>query len=172
MGLFDTILASSGTPANGIVSIGQLQSWDRSISLHTKAADVERAFLDDPALPGFIVREGQDVFGILSRRRLFTTISQPYGREVFVKRPLREMAPKIDTAPLMLPSSTPLAAALKYAMTRDDELRFEPFLVHSATGIRLLEIHVLMVAQANLLEEALTARDRLLDKIKAVVGSR
>lgn len=172
MGLFDTILASAGTPANGVLSIGQLQSWDKSIGLDTKTADVERAFLDDPALPGFIVREGQDVFGILSRRMLFTTISQPYGREVFIKRPLREMATKIDTAPLMLPSSTQLAAALKFAMTRDDELRFEPFLVHSAAGIRLLEIHVLMVAQANLLEEALTARDRLLDKIKAVVGNR
>jgi len=56
-------------------------------------------------------------------------------------------------------------------MSRDDERRFEPFLLHAATGIRLLEIHVLMVAQANLLEEALTARDRLLDKIKAVVGN-
>lgn len=172
MGLFESIIASAGNPANGVLSIGQLQTWDKSISLDTKTADVERAFLDDPALAGFIVRSGQDVFGILSRRMLFTAISQPFGREVFIKRPLREMSAKIDTAPLMLPGSTPLAAALKFAMMRDDELRFEPFLVHSAAGIRLLEIHVLMVAQANLLEEALTARDRLLDKIKAVVGNR
>jgi hypothetical protein len=171
MGMFDTILASAGAPANGALSIGQLQSWERAIGLDTKTADVERALLDEPALPGFIVRNGGDVFGILSRRMLFTAISQPYGREVFIKRPLREMAAKIDTAPLMLPGSTPLHAALKFAMMRDDELRFEPFLVHSAAGIRLLEIHVLMVAQSNLLEEALTSRDRLLDKIKAVVGN-
>jgi hypothetical protein len=172
MGMFDTILASAGSPANSAGVIGHLPSWDNSIDLDTKTADVERAFLNDSALPGFIVRSGADIFGILSRRMLFTAISQPYGREVFIKRPLREMAAKIDTAPLMLSTSTPLAAALKFAMTRDDELRFEPFLLHAATGIRLLEIHVLMVAQANLLEEALTSRDRLLDKIKAVVGNR
>lgn len=172
MGMFDTILASAGTPANSAGAIGQLHSWDKSIDLDTKTGDVERAFLDDPALPGFIVRSGAEIFGIISRRMLFTAISQPYGREVFIKRPLREMAAKIDTAPLMLPTSTPLAAALKFAMTRDDDLRFEPFLLHAANGIRLLELHVLMVAQANLLEDALMARDRLLDKIKSVVGNR
>jgi hypothetical protein len=172
MGMFDTILAAAGAPANSIAAIGQLQSWDKHIDLDTKTADVERAFLDNSALPGFIVRSGAEVFGILSRRMLFTAISQPYGREVFLKRPLREMAAKIDTAPLMLPTSTPLAAALKFAMTRDDERRFEPFLLHAAGGVRLVEIHVLMVAQANLLEDALIARDRLLDKIKAVVGNR
>lgn len=172
MGMFESILAAAGAPANSAGAIGQLQSWDKAIDLDTRTADVERAFLDTPALPGFIVRSGQEVFGILSRRMLFTAISQPYGREVFIKRPLREMAAKIDTAPLMLPTSTPLAAALKFAMTRDDELRFEPFLLHAAGGVRLVEIHVLMVAQANLLEDALSARDRLLDKIKAVVGNR
>jgi hypothetical protein len=172
MGMFDTILAAAGSSTNSAGAIGQLPSWDKSIDLDTKTADVERAFLEDSALPGFLVRAGADVFGILSRRMLFTAISQPYGREVFLKRPLREMSAKIDTAPLMLPASTPLAGALKFAMSRDDELRFEPFLVHSANGIRLLEIHVLMVAQANLLEEALSARDRLLDKIKGVLGNR
>ena len=172
MGLFDTILASAGAPANSAGAIGQLQSWDKAIDLDTRTGDVERNFLDDPALPGFIVRAGADVFGILSRRMLLSALSQPYGREVFIKRPLREMAQKIDTAPLMLSTTTPLAAALKFAMTRDDELRFEPFLVHAATGVRLLELHVLMVAQANLLEEALVARDRLLDKIKQVIGNK
>ncbi len=172
MSMFDSIIAAAGAPANSGGSIGQLQSWDKTIGLDTRTADVERAFLGDPALPGFIVRSGAEVFGILSRRMLFTAISQPYGREVFIKRPLGEMAGKIDTAPLMLPASTPLAAALKLAMAREDELRFEPFLLHAASGIRLLELHVLMVAQANLLEEALVSRDRLLDKIKAVVGNR
>ncbi len=172
MGLFDTILASVGAPSDIAGAIGQLKTWDNFIDLGTKTGDVEQAFLQNAALPGFIVRSGQDVFGIISRRMLLAALSQPYGREVFIKRPLREMASKIDTAPLMLPSSTPLAAALKYAMTRDDDLRFEPFLIHAATGIRLLEIHVLMVAQANLLEDALLARDRLLDKIKAVVGNK
>jgi hypothetical protein len=170
--MFDSILAAAGTPANGAGVIGQLHSWDQSIDLDMKTADVEQAFLADPALPGFIIRTGQEVFGILSRRMLFTAISQPFGREVFLKRPLREMAAKIDTAPLMLPPSTPLAAALKFAMSRDDELRFEPFLLRAERGARLLEIHVLMIAQSNLLEDALTSRDRLLDKIKAVVGNR
>lgn len=172
MGLFDTILASAHGPAEPAGAIGQLKTWDKTIALDTKTGDVEQAFLADPGLPGFIVRDGQEVFGVLSRRMLLTAISQPYGREVFIKRPLREMSSKIDTAPLMLPASTPLAGALKFAMTRDDELRFEPFLVHATHGIRLLEIHILMIAQANLLDEALTARDRLLDKIKAVVGNR
>jgi hypothetical protein len=172
MGLFDTLL-SAVSSANDLPSvIGRLGLWDRSVGLDERAGDIEAQFLADPALPAFMVRDGQEIFGILSRRMLLSTISVPYGREVFIKRPIREMAAKMDTAPLMLPASTSVPAALKFSLTRAEELRFEPVLVHSAQGVKLLELHVLMIAQANLLEDALTARDRLLEKIRSVVGNR
>ena len=122
MGMFDTILAAAGSPAN---SAGAHRPAPKLGQHHRSGHQNSRCrtrFSRNAALPGFIVRSGAEVFGMLSRRMLFTAISQPYGREVFIKRPLREMAAKIDTAPLMLPTSTPLAAALKFAMTRDDEL--------------------------------------------------
>jgi hypothetical protein len=172
MGVFETLIdaVNAATTQQGV--IGRLKLWTRDAGLEEKTSDIEGQFLADPTLPGLIIREGREIFGILSRRALFGTISVPYGREVFIKRPLREMAAKMDTAPLMLPAATTVPAALKFSLTRPDELRFEPVLVHSSEGVKLLEMHTLMIAQANLLEEALGSRDRLLEKIRAVVGGR
>jgi hypothetical protein len=110
--------------------------------------------------------------GILSRRSLLNAISQPFGREVFIKRPIKEMVNKMDTAPLRVSAATSLAAALRQAMARVEELRFEPCLVEQGTGVAMLEMHTLMIAQANQLEETLETRDKLLTKIKQILASR
>ncbi|WP_298286344.1 hypothetical protein [Acidocella sp.] len=172
MGVFESLVSAINDTAAQPGVIGRLKTWGRVAGLDEKTADIEAQFLADPSLPGLIIREGREIFGILSRRALLSTISQPYGREVFIKRPLREMAARMDTAPLMLPATTTVPAALKFSLTRADELRFEPVLVHSAEGVTLLEMHVLMIAQANMLEETLSSRDRLLEKIRGVVGGR
>ncbi len=162
----------SADSLSGPSTVGQLTLWDKVVGLDVRTGDVEQAFLSDPALPGFIVHDNRQLFGVLSRRALLTAIAQPFGREVFIKRPLRELAHKMDTSPLALKGATRIADALKQAVNRDDERRFEPVLVHTGAAVGLLEIHMLMIAQANLLEEALSSKDALIGKIKAVLGGR
>jgi hypothetical protein len=151
--------------------VGQLFLWNEVVSLGATAGSVEKQFLDDPTLPGFIVHAGGQVAGILSRRTLLTAISQPFGREVFIKRPLHELVKKLDYKPLVLEANTTIAAALRLAMARREEMRFEPCLVRTGETVSLLEMHTLMLAQANLLEEAMTSKDTLITKIKAILGN-
>jgi len=169
MSLMDMILPADG--GESTASVGQLKLWSLAVGFDVKAGDVEQAFLGDPAMPGFIVRDDERVFGILSRRALLNAISQPFGREVFIKRPIREMASKMDTAPLVLSADTPISTALRLAMARADDLRFEPCLVVVNNDVAMLEMHALMIAQANQLEETLVMRDRLLTKIKSIVAA-
>ncbi len=157
---------------NSPTSVGQLKLWDKIVGLDVRTGDVEQEFLNNPALPGFIVHADRQIFGVVSRRMLLTAISQPFGREVFIKRPLQELAHKMDTRPLTLKGSTPIAEALKQSMRRDEEMRFEPVLVHTGTSIGLLEMHMLMIAQANLLEDALSSKGVLIEKIKGILGGR
>ncbi len=168
----DTIRDLLGNAALSAPStIGQLKSWDKMVGLDVRTGDVEQQFLADPALPGFIAHDARKLFGILSRRTLLTAISQPFGREVFIKRPLRELAHKMDTRPITLKGATSISDALRHAMRRDDELRFDPILVHTGGAIALLEMHVLMIAQANLLEDALGSKGKLIEKIKMILAA-
>jgi len=159
--------ADDGTPTRA----GQLPLWTEAVSLGETAGTVEKKFLDDPALPGFIVHAGGQVVGILSRRTLLTAISQPFGREVFIKRPLHELVTKLDYKPLVLDENTTIPAALRLAMGRREDLRFEPCLVKTGQVVGLLEMHELMLAQANLLEEAMSSKETLITKIKAIIGN-
>jgi hypothetical protein len=166
----DLLLRSTGGEAP--TKAGQLFLWNKVVGLDATTGSVEKQFLDDPALPGFIVHEAGRVVGILSRRTLLTAISQPFGREVFIKRPLHELVQKLDYSPLVLEANMTIAASLRLAMGRREELRFEPCLVRIGNGVGLLEMHTLMLAQANLLEEAVSSKDMLITKIKAILGYR
>lgn len=147
-------------------TIGELRLWNTAVELHIRTADVEQCFLTDPTLPATIVTASGQVICILSRKNFMTAISQPFGREVFIKRPLSELMKMMDTAPLILPAETPIAAALTQAMSRSYELRFEPLLVKYDNFVGLLEVNELMNAQANLLERMVRTKDELIQKVE------
>jgi hypothetical protein len=153
-------------------TVGQLQLWDRIVDLDVRTADVEAQFLSDATLPGFIVHEQRRIFGVLPRRTFFTVISQPFGREVFIKRPLRELAHKMDKRPLTLKGSATIPEVLRQAMGRAEEQRYDPVLVHNGQSVGLLEVHTLLIAQANQLEQALGSKARLIERIKSAVGDK
>ncbi len=147
--------------------VGQLKLWHISVGLHTTAAEVEQLFLADPALPACIINAAAGIFGVLSRRSFMAAISRPFGREVFIKRPINlflEVA--IDTAPLVIPGSTTIAAALQLATCRPGETCFEPILVDLGGTAALLEINELMSSQSRQLEQTLIAKDELIEQVR------
>jgi diguanylate cyclase (GGDEF)-like protein len=158
-----------GTATNPQVAstVGELPSWDTLIDLETRTVDIEQFFLQNRDLPGCIIRENANIYGILSRKNLMVALSKPFGRDVFIKRPVGQLMATIDTKPLVLPAETMIAAALKQVMSRADEQRYEPVLVDCGDASpRLLEVNVLMVAQASLLEQALCAKDELIEEVR------
>jgi diguanylate cyclase (GGDEF)-like protein len=146
--------------------IGELQLWNTVVTLDIRTSEIETYFLTDPTLPGVIVNQDGRPIGLLSRQSLFAAISRPFGREVFIKRPVNEMIKSIDTSPLILPADMPIAAALLQAMSRPDAMRFEPLLVRYENFVCLLDVPTLLTAQATLLEATLRAKDDLIGQIE------
>jgi len=159
-------LTAEPLPVEIAATIGELRLAGTIVDIQVKTADVEQCFLADPTLPGAMISENGRVFAILSRKNLTGAISRPFGRDVFIKRPVSELIKVMDISPLVLPHHTKIAAALKEAMSRPGELCFEPLLVSDDHSIRLLEVNILMTAQSNLLEQALHSKDKLIEEVR------
>jgi len=141
-------------------TLEELTLWDCNVDWQTRSSDVEQFFLDNRTLPAIVITGKNQIFGVLSRKNLTAALSRPFGREVFIKRPVYLLADVIDTTPVILPAATSIAQALRQATSRAGDKCYEPVLVDTASGIALLEVHELMSAQATLLEQALAEVNR------------
>jgi diguanylate cyclase (GGDEF)-like protein len=159
--------AAASAPSGDVVShIGELKLWNAVVDIQTRTSDIEQHFLSEPTVPGFVIMSRDGLFGVLSRKHFTAAISRPFGREVFMKRPVGELVKIIDVEPLILDEDTTIAHALRLAMARPGELCFEPLLVKRAESFGLIDVNMLLTAQANLLEQALHAKDELLDEVE------
>jgi diguanylate cyclase (GGDEF)-like protein len=157
---------SSASLGDIVSYIGELELWNSVVDIQTRTADIEQYFLSDPSVPGYVIMSQDRLFGVLSRKQFTAAISRPFGREVFMKRPVGELVKSIDVEPLTLDENTTIAQALRQAMARPGELCFEPLLVKRPDSFGLIDVNMLLTAQANLLEQALHAKDELLDEVE------
>src|ERR1700692_476409 len=112
-----------------VSTIGERKLWNVVVDIQTRTADIEQYFLTDATAPGCVITSPDGVFGILSRKNFTAAISRPFGREVFMKRPVGELVQMIDVEPLVLDEGTSIAYALRLAMARSGEQCVEPLLV-------------------------------------------
>lgn len=109
----------------------------------------------NPLLPGVILTDMGEFAGMISRRRFLEFISRPFGRELFLKRPVRALYRFAETETLIFPSNTLIVDAAKKSLLRSKELLYEPIVVQlSPETYRLLDVHELLVAQSNIHELA------------------
>jgi diguanylate cyclase (GGDEF)-like protein len=164
--LVNEVPVSDAPPGDVISHIGGLKLWDSVVDIQTRTSDIEQYFLSNPTVPGCVIMSRDNVFGILSRKNFNAAISRPFGREVFMKRPVGELMKIIDIEPLVLDENTQIAHALRLAMARSGEQCFEPLLVKRPDSFGLIDVNRLLTAQANLLEQALHAKDELLEEVE------
>lgn len=117
--------------------------------------DLEQAFQDNPLLPGVVLRDRGQFLGTISRRSFLETLSSPYGREIFLRRPLSTFCDLVYVEDAVLPISTPIATAARQCLQRSPELLNEPVTVQLDDSYRLLDFHHLLVAQAQIYELAM-----------------
>lgn len=92
---------------------------------------VAQQFELEPWLPGVIIADEKQFWGMISRRRFNEWMSSPYGVEVLLERPVRiflELSQQA-TPLLKLPATTTVAQALDQALTRDVSEIYEPIVV-------------------------------------------
>jgi two-component system NtrC family sensor kinase len=109
----------------------------------------------NPLLPGVILTDRGEFSGMISRRRFLEFLSRPFGRELFLKRPVRALYRFSQTEILIFPSNTLIVDAARKSLLRSKELLYEPIVVQmSPQTYSLVDVHELLVAQSNIHELA------------------
>jgi signal transduction histidine kinase/FixJ family two-component response regulator len=136
-------------------TLADLPSHDFRLGPEALGVEVSAAFDRHDDLPGVLVADGPTVLGLISRSGFFRQMSRPFSLEIFQRRPVRVLLSALPGRPLRLPASCPISEAARGALLRPAELAYEPILVeHPDRGPRVLDAHVLLLAQNQLLAAA------------------
>lgn len=134
--------------------VGDLPLHDAAIPPDTLIRSVTERMDHDPDLPGVIVRDSRRVI-LLSRERLHQWLSKPFGTDLFLNRPVTHLMRSSLLAGLTLPADTRIEEAVEAALQRSHTEVHEPLIVAFPNGaLRVLDFHVLLLAQTQLLAQA------------------
>jgi signal transduction histidine kinase/CheY-like chemotaxis protein len=133
-------------------TLADLLSHDYQAGLSTLGHEVATELERRPDLPGVIVRTEDALVGMISRSTFFQLMSRPFSREIYLKRPIEVFFHADLPAPLWLPAACPVSEAARLALQRPLQEVYEPLVVeYPNQALRLLDVHVLLLAQAELL---------------------
>lgn len=133
-----------------------LESTLEDLCLHDYQIDANQAgtvlaqlFELKPSAPGAILMDQDKFLGMISRRRFLELLSRPFGREVFLKRPLHILYLFGQRELLMLPREISVVAAAEQAIQRPVSALSEPIIVQlSDQDYRLVDAQQLLIAQS------------------------
>ena len=135
--------------------IGELVTHDYTVSADTLINRVVKEFDKHPELPGVLILQHEQYIGVLSRRKVLEELSLPYGVELFYKRPASSLCQEIDITFSPMPARMRVEDAVRYALERPSDEQYEPLVVLYDDGrLRLLDMHILLMAQSQLLVNA------------------
>ncbi|UNU24542.1 sensor histidine kinase [Microcoleus vaginatus] len=136
-------------------TLQELTLYDFQVEATDWGMRISQMLEANPLLPGVIVTHQGEFAGMISRRRFLEFISRPFGRELFLKRPVRALYRFAETESLVFPSDTLIVDAARKSLLRSKELLYEPIVVQvSPQTYSLLDVHELLVAQSNIHELA------------------
>ncbi|NET26368.1 hypothetical protein [Okeania sp. SIO1I7] len=149
---------------NSESTLRELPLTDFQVSPITSLELVEYQFNEQPDLPGVIVASDEKFFGMISRRYFHEQMSSPYGRELFIKRPiqyfLKATPVKYLDNCLVLLAEEKINLAVQIALNRSEETVYEPLVIkfvnkknYNFSTYFLLNFQTLILAQSHLLRE-------------------
>ena len=162
--MLNTSCIERPAPPLSQADLGELSLDSTLVELSLYAFNVEATDLGmqisqmleaNPLLPGVILTDRGEFAGMISRRRFLEFLSRPFGRELFLKRPVRALYRFAQTETLIFPSNTLIVDAARKSLLRSKELLYEPIVVQvSPQNYSLVDVHELLVAQSNIHELA------------------
>lgn len=136
-------------------TLQELPLYDFQVEATDLGMQISQMLETNPLLPGVILTDRGEFAGMISRRRFLEFISRPFGRELFLKRPVRALYRFAETETLIFPSNTLIVDAARKSLQRSKELLYEPIVVQvSPKTYSLVDVHELLVAQSNIHELA------------------
>ncbi len=147
----------------------ELKLCNFNIETSELVKQITNKFKQDPNIPGVILRENNQLIGMLSQKSFWQYMSRPYSLEISAKRPVKYLLDFINVKnSLILSKDTLIVEAAKKSLQRSAKLLDEPIIVEVAPQeYRLLDAHQLLVAYAEIYEltnELLTQMYNQLEK--------
>ncbi len=123
------------------------------IETHHLGEALVKLFDDSPLLPGVVLLEAGQLYGMISRRCFLELISRPYGREIFIRRSLRVLHQFAHAHVLLLPVDTTIVKATQQLLQRSSDQLYEPIVVQlDECTYQLLDMHHLLIASSQIHE--------------------
>ena len=144
----------------------ELTASQFEVEAETLCRTIDAAFTQHPDLPGATVTEEARLIGVVSRERFYQMLSKNFGRELFLRRPVRDMLKFLTGQPLVLPATSKVHEAARAAFQRAECDIYEPIVAQSAQDRRLLDVRVLLEAQTRILSR------QILEHMQAVQAAR
>lgn len=133
-------------------TIGNLPSHNFQVSPKTPGNVVAKTFAHQPEIPGVMVINGPRLVGMISRRKFYEWMSQPYNIELYMQRPIGAILDFFKMPALLLSHNCKIDEAAKIALNRSEELVYEPVvIVCDNNKFRLLSMQVLLLGQSQML---------------------
>jgi signal transduction histidine kinase len=132
-------------------TLGDLPNHDFQVFPNTPGHVIAQEFDRRPDLPGAIVSfaEGPQ---LISRPAFLKLMSRPFGLDLYLHRPVQLLLRALDCPLLRLPASADIGDAGRLALSRRADAIYDPIVVvYPNDQPRILDIHVLLLAQAHLL---------------------
>ncbi len=136
-------------------TVGDLPTFDFRVGPHEPTQAVVKQLEQRPELPGVLIIEGEQYIGMVSRKKCLELLSRPYGTEVFLNRGIIVLYTQLGAEIEPIPADTRVDRAVQIALSRHPNQLYEPVIVQFADRrIKLLDLHVLLLAQSYLLANA------------------
>ncbi len=137
------------------MTVGELPVFDHQVLPETPTSAVADLFEQQSNLVGVIIASDEGLLGVLPRSTFLERLSQPFARELYIRRPIRTMYQAFCTDPDVISANLLIQDAAHAALGRPKAKAFEPIVIMNDDGaFRLLDVHTLLLAQSRLLELA------------------
>ncbi|MFN4269297.1 MAG: hypothetical protein ACK4HN_02235 [Thermosynechococcus sp.] len=136
-------------------TLDDLPYFSYQVSPETISEEVADEFQRHPELPGVLVVAGDRVIGMISKVKFFERMSQQFGRDLYLPRPIK-LIPEIahpQVLPLVLMAQTSVEEAVECALERPPNYVYEPVVVRKGKQLVLVDMRVILIAQAQVLSK-------------------
>jgi PAS domain S-box-containing protein len=148
-------------------TVQELSLYNFQTDYKTAVGEVAQVFKANPFLPGVILTNQNQFFGMISRSCFLEHIFSHDGIESFYKRPVKSLYLAKRQTILVLPKNILIDTAAQACLERDFELINEPMLVEIEPSVyKILDAHQLLLAHSYLYQ--LTQQDLHLYETKKI----
>jgi hypothetical protein len=153
------------------VCAGDLPSYSFSVSPGEVLEVVVKKMELRPELPGIVIAGKQ--ISVISRAKIFERLGHQFGVELFLRKPVSKLEDALKAGALLVPAQTRIEQAVQMALARPQGEIYDPIVIQDkeVDGLRLVDMHVLLLAQSRILSDIANTVGKL-EQLEKLLSAR